>query len=201
MKFESYKKGTSHAGLTYEEWTVEWWRWALSIPHSRNPVVDQTGAYAAEEQPVNAWFLAGIFAEENEKKSFPSRICTIPSGIPVLVPILNCAADDIHYPELRDDRAIVDHVSKQFDRVQMKDCVINNETVVPERVTSQPRVFDLYVHPDFDPSQRGGKSHASAEGYWVFLKPLPKGRYVLKFQGAYENGALSSGATYTITII
>jgi hypothetical protein len=200
MKLESYKKGASHAGLTFEEWTVEWWRWALSIPHVKNPVVEQTGEHAAQNQPANAWFLAGVFAEENETKKFPSRKCTIPYGVPILIPILNCAADDIHYPELKDDKAIVEHVSKQFERVEEKECIVNDEIVAPERVASHPRVFDLYVHPDFDSFHRGGNSRASAEGYWVFLKPPPKGKYIIKFQGAYERGALRSGATYTVSV-
>jgi hypothetical protein len=201
MKVQSYEKGSSYAGLTYEEWTVEWWRWALSIPHAKNPVVDQSGEYADESQPVNVWFLAGIFAEENERKSFPSRKCTISSGVPVLIPILNCAADDIHYPELKNDQALIEHVSRQVGRVEKKECTVNDEIIEPEIVSSYPRVFDLYIHPDFDTFHKGGNSRASAEGYWVFLKPLPIGRHIIQFQGAYENGALRSGAMYTINII
>src|SRR5258708_15374787 len=39
---------------------AQWWRWAESAPASVNPVADQTGQFAAVNQPNgNLWFLAG----------------------------------------------------------------------------------------------------------------------------------------------
>jgi hypothetical protein len=203
MKIEYYNKDSSHAGLTYGQWTVEWWKWALSNPSIRNPVVDQTGKYSAENQPEHAWFLAGIFhvAEENEKKKFPLRQCTMPSDIPILIPILNCAADPMHYPHLEKDEDIIDYVSNQAEMVDKIECYVNGESIHIERVSSEPKIFDLYVHPDFDKFHIGGNTHASADGYWVFLKPLVKGKYKIKFSGSYENDRFASGATYDIDII
>ncbi|HXJ75133.1 MAG TPA: hypothetical protein VNM37_19920, partial [Candidatus Dormibacteraeota bacterium] len=41
---------------------AQWWRWAESAPASVNPVADQTGQFAAVNQPKgNLWFLAGNF--------------------------------------------------------------------------------------------------------------------------------------------
>jgi hypothetical protein len=203
MKIEQYTRESSHAGLTYGQWTAEWWKWALSIPSIRNPVVDQSGEYAAESQPNDAWFLAGVFhiAEDNKKKEFPLRHCTIPSGLPILIPILNCAADPIHYPHLEKDEELINHVANQAQMVEKKECSVNEQPVHIERVSSEPRVFGLYVHPDFDEFHKGGSTRAAADGYWVFLKPLPKGKYSIEFAGAYDNDRLASGATYQINII
>jgi hypothetical protein len=201
MSIDYFTRGTLHAGLTYERWTVEWWRWALSIPTEKNPVVDITGENADEGQPQNVWFLAGIFAEENEKKEFPSRECKIPTRLPILIPILNCAADTIHYPELEHDGDILDHVTNQIQRVEKRKCYVNGQSIPPEKVASDPIIFRLYIHPDFDKFHKGGKSRASADGFWVFLKPLPEGEYMIEFEGAYKEEKLCSGARYKISVV
>src|SRR5262245_48114767 len=45
----------------YAHLAGQWWQWAYSIPLARNPVVDTTGAFAAEGQQGHVWFLAGSF--------------------------------------------------------------------------------------------------------------------------------------------
>ena len=57
------------------------------------------------------------------------------------------------------------------------------------------------MHPDFDRCHTGGRTRAGSDGYWVFLKPLPRGKYNIQFEGSYEYGRLSSGAHYEISII
>jgi hypothetical protein len=203
MEIDYYSGNSSHAGLTYGGWTVKWWKWALSIPSIRNPLVDQTGISAAESQPEHVWFLAGIIhiEEDDEKRKFPIRHCTIPSGLPILIPILNCAADPIHYPQLGKDEDIINHVTEQAEMLKNKECYVNDESIPVERVPSEPRIFELYVHPDFDKFHKGGTTRASADGYWVFLKPLPRGKHNITFVGAYEDDRFASGATYRIAIV
>src|SRR5439155_25342315 len=41
------------AGRTIPEWSIEWWRWILSIPVAENPDFDYTGANALQGQPPN----------------------------------------------------------------------------------------------------------------------------------------------------
>ena len=69
------------SGLSYGQWTVKWWQWSLSIPADRNPVLDNTGINAGENQPEDVWFLAGIWADGNTMKIFPKRECKIPVWI------------------------------------------------------------------------------------------------------------------------
>ena len=53
-------------GLTYGRWTVEWWRWLLSIPASVSPALDESGKYASLNQPSeDVWFLAGKVGSES----------------------------------------------------------------------------------------------------------------------------------------
>jgi hypothetical protein len=200
MTFEYYNADSEPSGISYGKWTVLWWKWALSYPSNKNSVVDQTGEFASENQPENMWFLAGMFTQEDEKKSFPSRKCTIPLGVPILAPVLNSMADPLENLKLQSDLDILKHNEKQATTITKKVFTINGESIPPERVRSDPRIFDVYIHPDFDKSHKGGHTRAASDGYWVCLKPLPEGEYDIQFEGSCEYGRLNCGASYHIKV-
>jgi hypothetical protein len=199
-KFEFFTSDSIPYGKTYGQWTVEWWRWALSIPKSMNPVVDTSGKYANVNQPdTDVWFLAGKFGAED--KEFPHRQCIIPVGKSILFPVVNCEANSLEYPELKTEQDIIDYVSKDEDTIVKTDCFINGERLPIERVRSDPPTFSLTISKDNAIGVKGGGSTiAAADGYWVFLKPIPKGEYSLSFGGSCENGRLNSGAIYKLKV-
>ena len=83
-----------------------------------------------------------------------------PTGLPLLVPVLNCEADPIEYPEIESDQEILDHVSSQMHKVVKKIFYVNDEYIPPQRVISDPKIFELYIHPDFDRTHTGGQTRA-----------------------------------------
>ena len=49
-------------GLTYGQWTANFWKWVISIPQQNNPNNDPTGAKCAINQnDLNVWYLAPTF--------------------------------------------------------------------------------------------------------------------------------------------
>jgi hypothetical protein len=42
---------------SFKQLSAEWWQWALSIPTSQNPLVDQTGEKSVVGQRGSVWFL------------------------------------------------------------------------------------------------------------------------------------------------
>ena len=42
-KFEVFTRQENPFGKTWEQWTIEWWHWLLSIPKQNNPALDETG--------------------------------------------------------------------------------------------------------------------------------------------------------------
>ena len=51
-------------GYTYGEWSAMWWQWLLSIPKSKNPALDSTGANAHINQNYpNVFFLCQTYQE------------------------------------------------------------------------------------------------------------------------------------------
>jgi hypothetical protein len=186
-------------GITYGSWTVRWWRWVLAIPKSRNPVLDSTGEYAGENQPSeDVWYLAGKLADEDVNAH--SRYCRIPAGRSILFPVINCEANPLELPELRTDQDIIQHVQKDEDSIIMKDCYVDGKFIAAQRIKSDPDIFELNMVKNNLFSEEGGITRASADGYWVFLKPPPKGRHTISFRGSCEKGRLNSGANYYLQI-
>lgn len=188
-------------GKTYGQWTVEWWSWFFSTPKSRNPVLDATGEYASINQPLDyVWFLAGKYADGDSKR-FPVRSCTIPSNRSILFPVINCEANPLEYHELKSNEDIIARVKKDEDSIVKKECFVDGNRIPSQRVKSDPLIFELNVVPDNCANiKEGGITYASADGYWVFLKPLPLGEHNISFRGACEYGKLNSGADYKLVV-
>ncbi len=186
-------------GITYGRWTVEWWRWALAIPKSKNPVLDRTGENAGENQPCkDVWYLAGKLPDENI--NLPSRSCRIPAGRSILFPVINYEANPLELPELRTDQDIIQQVKKDEDSIVKKECYVNGKLIPAERIESDPPIFELKMVEHNLFNDEGGSTRASADGYWVFLKPLPKGEHTISFHGSCEKGRLNSGAVYYLQV-
>lgn len=197
---EFFDADSTPYGKTYGQWTVRWWQWALSSPMENNPVADPTGTYASINQPASdVWFLAGKFGSFD--KVIPKRKCMIPSNRSILFPILNCEANKLEYPGLKSDQDLITHVSRDVDSVVMKDCLLDDISIKPERVASDPQIFEITMRKNnpFRPDKYG-RVKTAADGYWIFLKRLGRGIHTLKFKGSCENGALFAGAEYLLII-
>ena len=193
-----YNPDSKIYGLSYGQWTVKWWQWALSFPKSINPMIDPIGKFASIKQPDKVMFLAGKFG--SREKTFPSRKCSALFGKSILFPVINYEANSFEYPELRTENDLLNNVCRHMDEIVLKECLINNQTITPQRIHSDPKLFPLSINEDLEGLDKGKDTLASADGYWVFLKPLPRGRYEITFRGSCETGRLSSGADYDLTI-
>jgi hypothetical protein len=191
-------------GASYGHWTVRWWRWWFSIARNRNPASDTTGIYANEKQSKPTWFLAGTWVSED--RNHPRRKCSIPSGVSILFPIINCEENPLEYPDLKSPDTLTQEIAMRerlkadMDTVKEKECSVNGQKIFPEFVKSDPEFFEINLRSDMAENKKGGDTIMTASGYWVFLKPLPKGNYHINFEGSYMNGKLYSGAIYDISI-
>jgi hypothetical protein len=194
-----YDNTSDPYGISYGQWTVKWWKWMLSTPKSINPLIDHLGKNAAMNQPTeNVWFLAGKLGSED--KSFPLRTCNIPVDRSILFPVINCEANPIEYPDLKSEQDLIDHVTRDENTIVEKRCFLNDRYIPSLRVKSDPLIFNITLTDDNIYDVNGGNTIACADGYWIFLKPLPAGDYMLSFRGSCENGRLSSGADYKLKI-
>lgn len=112
--------GSPYLGKTYEQWSVEWWKWAESIPVPINPILDETGKSSGIGQSGSVWFLAGTSgATKIERKA------EIPAGKAIFFPIINVVATkdkDLNTEQKMRDaaKAYIDHVTVKEVKVDGK---------------------------------------------------------------------------------
>lgn len=62
---------------------ARWVQWVAAAGPVANPVEDETGKYAAENQPDDVWFLAGTSGKTM------TRTCVVPPGRDLFLPVFN----------------------------------------------------------------------------------------------------------------
>jgi hypothetical protein len=201
--FEGLQYYTSESrpyGLSYGNWTVKWWRWTLSTPKYTNPVIDDSGKFASENQPIkDVWYLAGKVASEEVR--YPERCCKIPCSRSILIPVINCEVSFLECNEATSEASLLHRVKTDTNTIIMKQCIVDGKPVPVQRVKSDPPIFQVQISEDnIYNVKKGGITTAAADGYWVFLKPLPTGEHQISFQGSCENGRLKSGGNYCVQI-
>jgi hypothetical protein len=190
-------------GLTYSDWTAKWWQWVYSIPTANNPLLDQTGKDCTQGQNQTApvWFLAGTSGGSAE------RTCTIPAGKAILFPVFNsieiAAGADINESE-EDLRA---RAKTGTDAVTTLEASIDGtplQNLWNYRVQSPSFSVTFPTDNVFGISE--GSYRSAADGYWVFLEPLPPGQHDIQFHGVAPDPTAAStqnvetAVTYHLTI-
>jgi hypothetical protein len=184
-------------GLSYGQWTAKWWQWFVAIPETLNPGADETGENASIDQyDHNVWFLAGTFGGKTVE-----RKCTIPGGRAVLFPVINYEMNKLEKPELKTESELVKHVIQDQDDIINLDANVDRQNIPIYRVRSEPSFFTITA-PEDNAVQipRGGTTQATADGYWVFLKPLPLGEHDIYFSGSCSAATRNVKAGYHITV-
>lgn len=190
-------------GLSTVDLSAEWWKWAMANQGENNPVQDTTGSYCNVGQQGKVWFLAGGFGSAKIKRS-----CAIPSGKYVFFPIINMAYwPPVQNTNLTCNKAIIN-------------AALNNDTALDLFVqldgvqVNNPKAFRAKTIKCFDINERAPKAFVSyynaypsaSDGYWIFLKPLEKGKHSFKFGGRYNNndsdnfGKMYQDIEYDITV-
>jgi hypothetical protein len=196
-------------GFSYGHWTVKWWQWLLSVPRDYNPCLDKSGnnTEAAQDNP-NVAFLTGTFV--NSIKT-PFRKITLSSQKAILIPAINFEANFLEDPKFKNDNELKEFVAHDIDDIVLHSVYVDEQNVPTYRVKSDPLIFPITIAEDLPHGVNGedsggylgpgGKTEASADGYWAFLRPLSKGEHSLHLHGSCAAGARRTEAYYNITIV
>jgi hypothetical protein len=198
-------------GMSYEDWTIQFWRWLCSIPADRNPVTDRTGLYCREAQVGQPLFNLAF-----SDMGGAERTCTLPAGQHLLIPLNVVLISLAEFPGATtdahlEDLAIADESSNPFiflsvdgkDSSKLELIGGGNLTNLKEfRVRS--RAFDVNItdNPIFG---LPGPTRAVSDGYWVILEALPPGPHQIHFKARLTNPLTdrlfySVDVKYTITV-
>lgn len=168
-------------GISYEDWTIKFWQWLLSIPVSRNPAVDQTGEFCGEAQGNDQVFFL-VFSGSGGA----DRTCSVPAGKAILIPVNVAMCSYAEFPGATEEElhtcATEDESSNpglflSVDGVAFKD-------LEKYRVHSRAFDFSLPSDPWLGDS---GPSRGVSDGYWIILEPLPPGKHEIEFRASLSN--------------
>lgn len=198
---------SSHAyGMTYAEWSAAWLKWAVSIPAASNPLLDDSGVYAAVGQSGKVWFLAGTTGSGDVAPVV--REISIPAGTPLFFPIINSfwlntpdlgdapwspeqeafarsliadSVDTAYGLTLKIDKRSVSNLSDFRVKSVAAKCIVPNENIFG--------LIDLYNPYD-----------CVADGYWVMIPPLSVGSHTIHFKGGLADSSFFLDVTYKIKV-
>jgi hypothetical protein len=187
-------------GLSYEDWTIKFWQWLLSIPADKNPITDTTGKLCSQDQNASlpVFFLA--FSTGGGA----TRTCDISAGKAILIPVnvvecsfaeLNVKTEEELHTCATEDESSNPQLFLSVDGREFKD-------LAKYRVHS--RAFDIGL-PNNSVIQVSGPTRAVSDGYWIILEPLSTGKHDIHFKaslGDPTTGILtySDDLRYTINI-
>jgi hypothetical protein len=186
-------------GLSYGEWSIKWWQWAVSIPAATNPLIDTTGEFCGEGQSGNVWFLAGTTGGS------ATRTCTIPAGKAIFLPIVNqfdCCEEGQTVDDMRKN------VTYQIDNVTSMDFKLDGvplQNLFSYRAPS-PGTFELTL-PDNNifGVPAGVYGPTVSDGYYLMLAPLSRGQHTIDFAGSISPnapfGSFDLNVHYNINIV
>ncbi|MFE5491904.1 signal protein [Streptomyces virginiae] len=164
------------AELSTGEIQSRWWSWAASSTAATNPVSDPDGRFCAENQPADAWYLAGTFGGKAERR------CAIPAGRPVVFPVLNFTGTKAE-------------CEAKLAEAQGK-VLLDTATVMVERM--EPTAIEIKGVEGNPVTGKAGTVKTHGCGLWVRLGPVPGGTGTLSIDGTA--GSLSVAVTYELEV-
>ena len=184
-----YDLNSKPSNISYADWTEKWWQWTYSIPWNKNPSYDNTGEYCDENQHGPVWFLTLAYEHAVE------RDCNIPQNTALLITLLNSECSYAEFPELTTEKQLRECAKNMQDIVTGAEAYLNNITipdVIKYRI--QTDLFNFTLPQDNILNLTAQTTQAIADGNWLFLKPLPPGKYELKVKGEIDSN-LSANQT------
>jgi hypothetical protein len=190
---------------SWEDWTADWWKRLLGIRDTINPVNDPTGDLQGQNQPPEAFFLAGAHTKRAQRK------CNIPAAKPILFPVAVMSASQAEFPG--SSTAKLASLAQDGNQVVDMELIIDGTTIDKQSLLNyrvQTPSFEVTMPEDnIHLYSNGGKTQVVSDGYWVFLKPLktpPKDHTIIFRQQTQDHppsGTLncSYDITYKLTLI
>ena len=183
-------------GKTWEEWTTKWWRWFLSIPDGNNPVHDKSGEKSTIDQTdADVWFLAGTIGGTAE------RTIVVPAGKALLFPVINVTTSYSENPILKTEEELMSFAKSHIEDIVKKEASIDGvELVISESHRVQSPPFDFSFPDDNIYGAPGGYTRGVGDGYWLFVKPLSRGKHNIRTFGSCMSGRVQIGVSVDLVV-
>ena len=166
-----FSKDSAPYGIPYGEWLAKWWQWSFSIPSAQHPRDAYTPEKCAlNQKDPNVWFLADQLGGQEE------RTCTIPAGKAIFVPLL-VGECDYSSPDVKSDEALR-RCAMAGDEYGVIEATLDGMKLKSlEQYRIQSGFFNITIPENNIYDEPAGAYRAFADGFFVFLEPLPAGKH------------------------
>jgi len=194
----------SFHGMTYAQWSAEYWKWALGSTLETDPIADTTGEFGELRQAGPVWFLA------NNWDGTTSRTVTVPRGKFLFVPILDqiwinleVLGDDPW--SIRQREYVRGMFEFYFDSFDLFTCEIDGDPVSDlESYRFATADGDAYMVEFPDDNwfgiDTGIYGPTIDEGIYLLVRPLSVGEHTIHFTSESTEYGFPSDVTYELTV-
>lgn len=200
--FLAYPPDSQPFGMTYGDWSAAYWQYVFSIPASTNPLLDTTGSDCAVGQSSGPVFFLNTTPVSGASVK---RLCTVPFGKALWIPNSIAECSNLETPpdyggDPQQARtcagAYIDGVSKQTVKFTVDGMKISPADSF--RVVSPNFTFTMPAQDNILGLDGVTSGSSVSDGYFLMLRPLPRGHHVIHFEGAYLTGP-GAGTTCDVT--
>jgi hypothetical protein len=177
-----YSTDSSPHGIPYGNWLAKWWNWTSSIPAAQHPRDDYTPEKCAVNQEGPVWFLADQLSGREE------RTCTIPSERSIFIPLL-VGECDYSIPEIKSDDDLRRCATEGNEYGVIEATVDGVKLKNLEQYRTQSGFFNITIVEGNIYESPPGTFKGFADGFFVFLEPLPPGKHDINLKVSVLNPA------------
>jgi len=173
--------------------TAGWWNWVAGFPAASSPL---TSEGCDTTQTGHVWFLAGSASSDPVR-----RRCTVPTGTRLVVPVVNTLCSPVFGDPPAVEACTAD-LAANIDLPSLRAWVDGRPVPIVHATTGVFTLTAVAGTPFATPqAPDGGTGPAAAEGYWVFVRPLPPGRHRIRVTGTAFGGAFAQDVRYCLTVV
>jgi hypothetical protein len=174
-----YSRDSAPFGIPYEDWPANWWSYNVKFSAEEHPRdnFSPERCNLDQEQSDPVYYLPDNLSGEEERR------CTVPVGKAILGPqITGSCWDDDTDPKLKTEAGLREcsREGQEFGVVRATLDGRELQGLEQYRVTSD--VFNMTIPENNAFQSPPGTFPAIADGFFVFLEPLPVGEHTLQLQ-------------------
>lgn len=172
------------------EWAEAYLQWIATFPRGASPVADTSGAQCAARQDGDVWFLA-----TSDGTAPVARICTIPAGKTLFVPIAGVLERSGNKePDCASmARVAADNLTRHVGAISMSIDGLRIDNLESHRLATGT-CFALGARQ----VPHVAAKTAVADGWYVMLAPLPAGPHTIAIESRFDATPVST--TYRLDV-
>jgi hypothetical protein len=184
-------------GLTYGGWIAQWWKYALELPLSQNPITGGTGAYCAYQRVGNVALVVA-----NSTLDVPIQ-CLVPAGTMLYLEVLGAECSTLELPpfyggneaELRAcaQEIVPEDLEASIDGVRVEN--------LDEYIFTSPMYGFTVPDDNIFGVPAGMTGESVGYGAYLLIAPLRPGKHTIHAHGTYPGFDFSADRVFDLTVI